>query len=512
MAQADEDEWEYEYDDHETEYFYIPIDLANVPSVQGALGLGGPTQKGHPTLLATKLRAITTERRETERSLAVQNVEGVDESVGRIQIIGLHTENPLMMYNDQLLSCEWNKTIGTDFIFAKPGAVVEEDDKVLRCLPSVDLVAMGSAKLVARIARMRPRDDLFEEDPKVGAQSSAEVMDTSGTDEPVAIPYKADGVASAPASTEAQSTKPTSSSFLGQLNALKARRGEASRLALSTATDGLRLVAAEEGATTTNTADEDTAMGGTTYIRIYWQQLILPQIVLAVLPMLPAQDTTMAEVMDFLEQRDVCWLPRGTTHEYLPSREHDVAPLYPSLVYAIKDLPETEAFGTVVEFIAIQLLASCYTVLPASSADNLPIGQQRMGSRVITALRLHTLHRLAPAAGHHARVNTETSPWPGLYSWLSREDVLAESVSRRRRRAVDAPGDECYTFMQGSIANEQADRLEPYSLKGIFFPDSRDTANFCFDYQPNIWSNCGTSATEVKERAVCGRTDDILQM
>lgn len=71
---------------------------------------------------------------------------------------------------------------------------------------------------------------------------------------------------------------------------------------------------------------------------------------------------------------------------------------------------------------------------------------------------MHTLYRLAPAAGHHARINTETSPWPGLYKGLSREDELAESVSRRRRLAADAPSDECYSFMQGSITNQQANR------------------------------------------------------
>ncbi|OAG03552.1 uncharacterized protein CC84DRAFT_1095036 [Paraphaeosphaeria sporulosa] len=245
MAAVEDDEWEYEYDDNETEDFYIPIDLANVPSVQGALGLGGSTQRGHPTLLATKLRAITSERRDAESSLVVQNVEDVGESVGKIQIIGLHTENPLMMYNDQLLSCEWNKTIGTDLIFAKPGAIVEKEGKALRSLPSVDLVAMGSAKLVARVARMRPRDDLFDEDPKIGDQSSAEAMDTSGAVEPVV-----------------QTTRPASSSFLGQLNALKARRGEASRLALSDAPGGPRLVAAEESASNADTANEDITMSG----------------------------------------------------------------------------------------------------------------------------------------------------------------------------------------------------------------------------------------------------------
>ncbi|KAJ4346566.1 uncharacterized protein N0V89_010497 [Didymosphaeria variabile] len=270
MAQPEEDEWEYEYDDNETEDFYIPVDLANVPTVQGALGIGGPTQKGHPTLLATKLRAITTERREAESNLAVQNVEDFDESVRKIQIIGLHTENPLMMYNDQLLSCEWNKIIGTDLIFAKPGALTGDTNEPLRSLPSVDLVAMGSAKLVARVARMRPRDDLFDEDSKVDEQTSAEAMDTSGGDERVSATEAAGEVAPVPATaTESQAAKPeirttppASSSFLGQINAVKARRGEASRLVLSTTPDGSRLVAARESAPSAETADEDTAMGG----------------------------------------------------------------------------------------------------------------------------------------------------------------------------------------------------------------------------------------------------------
>jgi hypothetical protein len=55
-------------------------------------------------------------------------------------------------------------------------------------------------------------------------------------------------------------------------------------------------------------------------------------------------------------------------------------------------------------------------------------------------------------------MNTETSPWPGLYNGLSKEDEVAESVSQQRRRAVDAPSNECDHSMQGSIANDLADR------------------------------------------------------
>ncbi|OAG03553.1 uncharacterized protein CC84DRAFT_859390 [Paraphaeosphaeria sporulosa] len=120
----------------------------------------------------------------------------------------------------------------------------------------------------------------------------------------------------------------------------------------------------------------------------------------------------MIEVRNFLQQqeRDTYWLSPRTMNEDLPSHESAAAPLDPSLICAIKDLPETEAFAIIVEYVAIQLLASCYTLLPASSAEILPLSQQRMGSRVVTALRLHTLHRLAPAAGHHARINSESSP------------------------------------------------------------------------------------------------------
>lgn len=272
MAQSEEDEWEYEYDENETEDFYIPIDLANVPSVQGALGLGGPAHRGQPRLLANKLRAIASEIREAGSNFAIQTVEDAGESVGELQIIGLHTENPLMMYNDQLLSCEWNQTIGTDLIFAKPGGVVEEEGKALRSLPSVDLVAMSSARLVARVAQMRPRDDLFDGKPEIGEQSSTEAMESSRNNESVAVPDSADGDVIIPdAPTEDQSSmetrvppvKPASSSFLGQLNALKARRGEQSRLVLSNAPGGARLIAAEEGAATTAPATEDTTMGGT---------------------------------------------------------------------------------------------------------------------------------------------------------------------------------------------------------------------------------------------------------
>lgn len=261
MTQSDGDEWEYEYDDNETEDFYIPVDLANVPAVQGALGVhGSSSQRGHPSLLKTKLRALNLERREAENSLALQNIEDAEGSIGKIQIVGLHTENPLLMYNKQLLSCEWNKVIGTDLIFAKPASGKEEESKPLRSLPSVDLLATGSARLVAKVARMRPKDDLFDDPIDTGEQDTTEPANGS-----LGVEANAASQVLANAAVQTPATQPAPSSFLGRLNAIKAKRGEGSRLELSKAENGTRLVRTKEPdpLPIIPQQEEDVVMGGT---------------------------------------------------------------------------------------------------------------------------------------------------------------------------------------------------------------------------------------------------------
>lgn len=86
-------------------------------------------------------------------------------------------------------------------------------------------------------------------------------------------------------------------------------------------------------------------------------------------------------------------------------------------------------------FIAIKLLASCYTLLPATSADDGPILQQRKQSKLITALRLQTLNQYPLAAGHHARTSSESAPWSGLYAGPSCEDRLLQQVQMQRFKA-----------------------------------------------------------------------------
>ncbi|PVI00121.1 hypothetical protein DM02DRAFT_410764 [Periconia macrospinosa] len=95
----------------------------------------------------------------------------------------------------------------------------------------------------------------------------------------------------------------------------------------------------------------------------------------------------------------------------------------------------SQSFDHALRFIAIQLLASCYTLLPATSSQSVPLHEQRRRPRVVTALRLHTYFRYAPAAGHHARDPSETTPWPGLYRGPSTEEKFIDTLLRRSRHA-----------------------------------------------------------------------------
>ena len=255
MANPADDEWEYEYDDVETEDFYIPIDLSNVP--RGRKHVDSERRTGHPTLLKSRLRALNSQRGQQQDAPIVDNANGQEPAtLGEAQIIGLHTENPLVMYNGQLLSLQWASTIGTDMFFAKPNADAESGDQPLRSLPNVDLLAMSSAKLIARVGRLRPRDDLFDD---VGEADGATAQTAAATQSEVT----AEG-----AQESAEVSEPPPTSFLARLNAAKAKRGDSTRLAISKSGDGSRLIseqatAAPDAAQPATQGAEDVEMGGT---------------------------------------------------------------------------------------------------------------------------------------------------------------------------------------------------------------------------------------------------------
>ncbi|KAF1838405.1 hypothetical protein BDW02DRAFT_413233 [Decorospora gaudefroyi] len=152
------------------------------------------------------------------------------------------------------------------------------------------------------------------------------------------------------------------------------------------------------------------------------------------MPCAKTEAAVMKEVADWLRSQDChdFWVPRTRHRKMLANASQLLAQLESGEYLAIPST-EVDKSDTLVRIIALQLLAACYTFLPASSATHIPLFQQRKGPTPVTALRLHSQYLLSPAAGHQARAPSETASWPGLHDGPSAEDKLAEHVSHKRR-------------------------------------------------------------------------------
>ncbi|KAF2012313.1 hypothetical protein BU24DRAFT_435682 [Aaosphaeria arxii CBS 175.79] len=221
MSVEQEDEWEYEYDAEDTEDFYVTLDLSNIHSNTGAKNMAQHAPVGNPQSLGNRLRVSNTHTGDGSTPEHPTEPSSID-PVGEIQITDIHTQTPLMMYNGQLLSCHWASTIGTDLFFARPNDNGLPSEGPLRSLPSVDLVGIGSAKLMAKAARLQPRDELLER-----PQDKGEVQHN----EPSVTSSPSPGKPKAP------------SNFLTRLNEAKAKRGEKTRLVILDNPQGSRLSA-----------------------------------------------------------------------------------------------------------------------------------------------------------------------------------------------------------------------------------------------------------------------------
>lgn len=82
-----------------------------------------------------------------------------------VQVLGLHTTNPVISYQDQVYSCTWVDMIGTNMLFTQPGA--SEDVEPVVSTDDCDLLGMSTIKLLGHRTIMkkssrkrgRPEDD-----------------------------------------------------------------------------------------------------------------------------------------------------------------------------------------------------------------------------------------------------------------------------------------------------------------------------------------------------------------
>ncbi|KAJ5291168.1 hypothetical protein N7478_000419 [Penicillium angulare] len=151
---VDSDDYEYEYDETETESFYINLDLtsANGPirpprqrngdTIQEEQTIEDPSQDG------------PDENPDGENFAPLESTE-TDAPSERIQVLGLHTCNPIVSYYNHIFSCSWADQIGTELVFTHPDTIPDPDHTVLTPLregPAFELLAANSVKIMGRKA------------------------------------------------------------------------------------------------------------------------------------------------------------------------------------------------------------------------------------------------------------------------------------------------------------------------------------------------------------------------
>ncbi|KAF7175339.1 hypothetical protein CNMCM7691_007930 [Aspergillus felis] len=153
---ADEDhdsEYEYEYHEVDTETFYLNLDLTS---------LHGPIRPPRRRDPASSTAAVPTTLTPTDdHEPAIDSTESDNVPSERVQILGLHTTNPIVSYQNQIFSCTWADQIGTELLFTRPETGHEPD--LESALPQIsplrngkdfDLIAANSVKILGRKANL----------------------------------------------------------------------------------------------------------------------------------------------------------------------------------------------------------------------------------------------------------------------------------------------------------------------------------------------------------------------
>ncbi|KAB2575546.1 Transcription factor TFIIIC tau55-related protein [Lasiodiplodia theobromae] len=225
---ADSDEWEYEYSTTETQDFFVTLDLtsriAPMQSKKGFVRLehdifaaDDETDKDGQQASQQEDTPEPAEKNATPHKEPTPEPEEHD----RIQIVGLHDDNPIVSYQGQIYTCQWASTIGTDLLFTKAPPPEDREDRVaepLRKLGTFDLLGASSTRLVASAAKLRPRSgpSRVEKSQSAPNAHSFAPIENPGNIEVVKFPVPE-------YATRAQRRQ---ASFLEKLSAVKTRLGE----------------------------------------------------------------------------------------------------------------------------------------------------------------------------------------------------------------------------------------------------------------------------------------------
>ncbi|KAJ5172361.1 Transcription factor TFIIIC tau55-like protein [Penicillium capsulatum] len=208
-----DDEYEYEYDDTETESFYLNLDLT---SYHGPVRL--PRRKN-----TTSPAEPGNESQDTDPTVdaltPIQSAEGNMMSGERVQVLGLHTNNPIVSYQNQIFSCSWADQIGTELVFSHPQTDSTTDHIFTPPLhqgPAFELLAANNVKILGRKANITSNAGLG-----LAQENTTEI----NSDDPV--PAALSSQTSAPGGIPRRAVPPThQAQFIQRLQSLKNEKGE----------------------------------------------------------------------------------------------------------------------------------------------------------------------------------------------------------------------------------------------------------------------------------------------
>lgn len=225
-AVNEEDDWEYEYDPNDTEDLYFTLDLTT--HVPDALVTKAAPAHGSHEVNGSAGRPSSREENDGEDDGEEESVTEDDVPVGNVQIIDLHTTNPLVKFGDEIFSCYWSTDLGTQVHIAQAGEIT----KPRRAGTVLDIVGTSQTRLIGKPISLKPRDDVETAEPQEEDRQTTNLIDIRGdsesqTDDPsqYSTPQPGQGI-EIPRDMCTNRDEREQATFLERLSAAKLKKGE----------------------------------------------------------------------------------------------------------------------------------------------------------------------------------------------------------------------------------------------------------------------------------------------
>lgn len=214
------DEWEYEYSLHETESLYFTLDLST--HVPDALS-DNPLLSTKTSRNYSAPRADPSNQTVSGSDSASENGEEEEEELPALQVLDLHTPNPLIKFEESVFSCYWTTDLGTQFHIAAAGQTSDP----LRKGTVLDVLGISRARLLGKpvglVDRNAPPSTTTSAPPKSTAENNQCDDELEGEDSTFSTTT---GPLKIPRSILKTPTSLSQAKFLESLSKIKLAKGE----------------------------------------------------------------------------------------------------------------------------------------------------------------------------------------------------------------------------------------------------------------------------------------------